>query len=235
MVKEVTLYAPEKYSKTLEETMKKFLPSLDLPAATLATPAGSVQRSRRPAGTVALALATMLLGFSFTEITAQAKPVPGDLIRIHRNSPDTVLDVRLVDIDEEGLTYRALDGSEVRVSRESVNAVEVGRSHSRWQDGLGLGMMGGALVVGLVANANYTPCDGCIPDVGSRDEATLIGAVAGALGGGLIGALIGSAVQTTSWEPTVGPWSAGSNGFALGMRLKVGHGSLAERRSRQGR
>lgn len=95
--------------------------------------------------------------------------------------------------------------------------VSAGRSSHRRQ-GMGLGLLGGALIGAVAGAATYTPCSGpgfgsCIFSPESRGEQAKWGGVVGALIGTSVGGFIGAASQTENWKRiAVG---AGNVGFRL--------------------
>jgi hypothetical protein len=82
--------------------------------------------------------------------------------------------------------------------------VSAGRSSHRRQ-GMGLGLLGGALIGAVVGAATYTPCSttqflGCLGAPTSRGgQAEEVGLV-GALIGTFVGGFIGARRQTENWE-----------------------------------
>jgi hypothetical protein len=87
-----------------------------------------------------------------------------------------------------------------------ITRIEVSTSRSSHRrQGMGLGLLGGALIGAVVGAATYTPCSGpgfgsCIFSPGSRGEQAKWGGFVGALVGTSVGGFIGSDWQSENWE-----------------------------------
>jgi hypothetical protein len=78
--------------------------------------------------------------------------------------------------------------------------VSAGRS-SHGRQGMGLGLLGGALIGAVVGAATYTPCtSSCDFAPKSRGDQAKLSGIGGALIGTLVGGVIGSIRQTENWE-----------------------------------
>lgn len=172
----------------------------------------------RPPRTIVLVLATVLVAGRPPEVAGQSAPVPSVHVRIHRNDSDTTAEGQLVSMDEEGLVYRPVDGSDVRVNHESVDSVQLHVRHNRAGRGFAVGAVGGTVVLTALAAAT---CHG--DAIIGCNAVTLIVAPMGALVGGLAGVIVGSFFKTESWELMAVPWSGKSKGLALGAHIALGH------------
>ena len=94
--------------------------------------------------------------------------------------------------------------------------VGAGRKSHFWQ-GAGLGLLGGALIGGLIGSTTEFCIFSCEP-------ATGIGVVLGAPAGFLVGGVIGAAVRTDRWRATTiapGPIRIGPSPDARGVMVSI--------------
>jgi hypothetical protein len=87
-----------------------------------------------------------------------------------------------------------------------ITRIEVSTSRSsHGRQGMGLGLLGGALIGAVVGAATYTPCSsteflGCLFAPTSRGANAELGGIGGALIGTIVGGVIGRNRQTENWE-----------------------------------
>jgi hypothetical protein len=119
----------------------------------------------------------------------------------------------------QGLLADSLRLDTVVVPLRAVTRLEVSRgTSSAWSKGLGIGLLGGALL-GVGAGAA-----GCEDGFFSGGECTAAAGLGGALAGGLLGALVGTFIKHEKWEPLHLQTliaGRGSNGLRLGVALTI--------------
>jgi hypothetical protein len=175
-----------------------------------------------PIRTLTLGAAFVVAALSPTEPAfAQVTVEPGDRIRIHLTTADSVIEGRLVSFGDDGLVYRLSEGEERTVARAAVDSLEVGRRGSHWQTGLAVGGLTGALVLGIAVAASGEECTGRGCFGPSRGQAAAAAGLAGLLVGGLVGTVIGAVIPAERWEPAVRPWASAGDPGALGLGIRL--------------
>lgn len=161
---------------------------------------------------------------------AQRRPTPGARIRFDAPSVGERLTGTLVSWESDVLTV-SVDGDApglaLMVPTDSVTRMDVRRERRMTLEGVGLGVLAGALVA-LAADPDWRDENGecttvaCIAYQVSPNLDTRLGVFGGV--GALLGIIVGSESKTARWAPVslrrlqIGPTQDG--GLAFGMRIR---------------
>ena len=157
----------------------------------------------------------------FAILTAQQNPLqPGSRVRI--TAPDCGLNQQtgMLDPSLGDTLVLAYGASNARCLRSNVTRLEVSRGRrSKWVTGLGLGLLGGALVGAAVGPTLNHPEDGL-----TAADWAAVGVLLGAPTGMVLGTLIGASIKRDRWEEVPldrlrVSFAPKRDGFAFGMSV----------------